>query len=865
MGEVYRATDTKLGRDVALKVLPAEVAQDPERLARFRREAQVLASLNHPNIAAIHGLEEADSQLFLVLELVDGEDLAARLKRGPLPVEEALPVARQIAEGLEEAHEKGIVHRDLKPANVKLTPGGKVKVLDFGLARAYAGDPASGSSANLSQSPTLAHTGTQAGVILGTAAYMSPEQARGKAVDKRADIWAFGAVLHEMLTGHPLFTGETVSDVLAAVLTREPDWAAVPASTPAGVRRLLRRCLERDPRRRLRDIGEARLALTEGEPEPEAGGALRGGRLSAIFPWAVAAFAILVAAAWTLLGGRPVATDQAAARFAITAPAGTRLHAVVISPDGRRLVYVAESGTGDRQLFLRELVSADLRLVPGTQRAEEPFWSPDSQAVGFFADEKLKTAHLGSGALEALCDAPTPRGGAWGRDGHIVFARTAIWRVMAAGGAAEPLTRLDPALGENQHRYPNLLPDQDHVLYFSRNSARPEQAGVWLWSLRTGERKQLVQAPSSGVYAEPGFLLYRRGSRLVAQRLDLGRLELVGEPATVTDDLWFDPSISARMNVSVSRAGTLVFRTGGMERSELVWLGRDGSLLGRLGEPGSFTSVDLSSDAKRALFTRGDPETEQRHLWVNDLTTKTDSQLTFEGDAGFGAAFSPDGSRVAVSTLHGAGIGVEEVTLGGGTRTVIDGKSSESIVSDWTPDGRQLVLTRSARGVGVDSRPNVVLHDLKTGQEAAAGPERGKSILGAVSPDGRWLAYASDITGEYEVYVARMDNKAQFQRISTSGGQQPRWDPEGRELFFLSPDWNLMAVPILKRDSTFEWSPPRALFLANVHDLGSRGLGTSYDVAPGGQRFLVSRRLPQGPAPAAVIVRWPSLLRGLGR
>ncbi len=857
MGEVYRATDTKLGREVAIKVLPTEVARDAERLGRFRREAQLLAALNHTGIGSIHGLEESDGNPFLVLELVEGEDLKERLGRGAIPLEEALEIAQQIAEALEEAHEKGIVHRDLKPANVKLTSDGKVKVLDFGLAKAYSVDTTSGSTPDLSQSPTLAHGGTAAGLILGTAAYMAPEQARGKPVDKRADIWAFGVLLWEMLTGQPLFSGETVSDVLAGVLTRDPDWTSLSPKTPTRVRGLLGRCLERDPRRRLRDIGEARVALTEDtdelEPVPAAATPARG--RSGLVPWAIAALAVLGAAAWTLFGGRASPSDPVAARFALTAPPGTRLDAVAISPNGRRLVFVGESEDGERSLWIRELDSTAMEALSGTERAEEPFWSPDSSSVGFFADEKLKTLDLANGSVETLCAAREQRGGHWAEDGSILFASAAVvLRVPATGGTPEVVTRLDPALGENSHRYPHLLPDREHFVYFSRNPARPERTGVWLWSLRTGERKHLAPALSSAVYAEPGFLLFRRGQRLMAQRLDPRQLELVGDPATVANDVWFDPSFSGRMSVSVSRDGTLVFRTGGMERSELVWLDREGALLGRIGEPGSHVSVDVSIDGRRVAFSRAEPDSGERRAWLYNLDTETASQLTFEGDA-FNVAFSPDAERLAVTTSRGGGGGVEELTPGGSHRTLIEEVAGQfSQINDWAPDGRHLLLGRQM-GAGDE----LVLHDLQDDQVKTLLSGGSNFMLGAVSPDGRWLAYTSDITGEHEVYVARFDDPSQFQRISSSGGQQPRWEPSGKELFYLKSDRTLMAVPILRADTTFEWSPTLPLFPTGVHDLGPLSSGTSYDVAPGGRRFLVSRRLPQAPDPAAAIVHWASL------
>ena len=529
MGEVWKATDTTLGRDVALKFLPASLSADADRLARFEREAKVLASLNHAGIAGIYGLHAHEGVRFLAMELAPGEDLAQRLERGAVPVAETIDVARQIAEALEAAHDQGIVHRDLKPANVKVTPDGKVKVLDFGLAKAWTGDTASGSSADLSQSPTLAQTGTAAGLILGTAAYMSPEQARGRAVDKRADIWAFGVVLYEMLTGQRLFQGETVSDVLASVLAREIDWSALPADTPPAVRHVLGRCLERDPRRRLRDIADAGHDLegpgaagASGPTAPATAPAGRGRRTVLLMAATGLAVAALTAA---IVSWRSAPAPRSPMVFSVSAPPGTRLNQAVISPDGRSLAYAAESASGESHLWIRPLDSRDARKLDGTEGAREPFWSPDSRFVGFFTESQLWKAEAATGAVEALAETTDTRGGAWNAGDTIVFGGTKLNRIAAGGGAVATVLEPDRASGDNGARYPSFLPDGKHVLFYVRNAKDRARAGLWVVSLENGERKQLAAtAASSAVYAEPGYLLYRRDRYLLAHPFDARRL-----------------------------------------------------------------------------------------------------------------------------------------------------------------------------------------------------------------------------------------------------------------------------------------------------------------------------------------------------
>ena len=586
MGEVYRARDTKLKRDVAVKVLPSEFSRDPDRVSRFQREAQVLASLNHPNIAAIYDLEEGDGLRFLILELVGGETLADRLKRGPIPLDDALQIATQIAEGLSAAHDRGIVHRDLKPANIKLTPEGKVKVLDFGLAKAFEAEAA---DVNLSNSPTKM-TASMPGTILGTVAYMSPEQANGAALDRRTDIFAFGAVLYEMLTGERAFPGETAGDILAAVIRAEPDWSKLPADTPSGIRRLLRRCLAKDRNRRLETARDARIEMDDAhtEPDEKQNVLVTTSRSRERFLWLVLTL-VLLASAVTI--GIPYFRTPAEApemRVDITIPTTNDPISFAISPDGRRLVFVA-SGDGQARLWLRPLDTTTAQPLAGTDGAIYPFWSPDSRELGFFADGKLKRIDIGGGSPQTLATAPSGFGGTWNPDGMILFAAGSagsLFSVRSSGGEAVAVTKLDPPR-QVSHRFPQFLPDGQKFLFFVVGT--PDTQGIYLGALDSRQTQRLTAADGAGAYMPPGWLLFLRQGTLAARHFDLTRSELTGDPITVADSVDLDGPRSAGA-LSASVTGILAYRSSGAGRRQLTWFSRDGSLLGTLEHP---TRMDL--------------------------------------------------------------------------------------------------------------------------------------------------------------------------------------------------------------------------------------------------------------------------------
>src|SRR5437660_354106 len=646
MGEVYRARDLKLKREVAIKILPEEFSRDPDRVSRFQREAEVLASLNHPNIAAIYSLEEANGSRFLVLELVEGDTLADRLQRGPLPVDEALNIARQICEALEAAHEKGVIHRDLKPANVKLTPDGKVKVLDFGLAKAFETKTA---GMNLSNSPTLV-SGSVPGVILGTAAYMSPEQAKGKPADRRADIFAFGCVLYEMLSGQAAFAGETVSEILARVIEREPDWNSLPTGLPLRIYELLRRCLEKDPRKRRRDSGDIRVeieaALTapivHAQPDLTARGKGRTWPAWALAALAIAAFAVLLVRDIN----RP---EPLEAHLQIVTPPTADAISMAVSPDGRKLVFVA-SNQGRSQLFLRPLDSVNAQPLAGTEGAAYPFWSPNSRSVAFFADSKLKRMDMPGGVVQVLAGASFGLGGTWNQNDVILFSptvRSNIFRVAAGGGPVAEVTHLDSPRAAN-HRFPYFLPDGRHFVFYVL--ADSDIQGVYLGDIESSERVRLFNSDSAAVYSS-GYLLFIRQGTLFAHRFDAARRQLAGDPFPIAEQAAVDAGFSAG---AISAAtGVLAYRTGSFSGTrQLIWFDRSGKSLGDVGPPDASTPLnpELSPDGSRVALDR--VVNGNRDVWIMEPARHVMTRFTFDPGLEFGPVWSPDGARIVFSSTR---------------------------------------------------------------------------------------------------------------------------------------------------------------------------------------------------------------------
>ncbi len=851
MGEVYRATDPKLRREVALKVLPAEVAGDPQRRTRFEREAHVLASLNHPNIASILGLEESGTDSALVLELVEGLTLQERLSGGTMDLEEALHVARQIADALEAAHDRGIVHRDLKPANIKIGPQQIVKVLDFGIAKIVtpAGDAGSDEAATV--------TATATGVVIGTPAYMSPEQARGAAITDRSDIWAFGAVLFEMLAGRRAFAGETSSDVIAAILRGTPDFSALPPSTPPVITRLIRRCLERDPKSRLHHIGDARLdiedALRDARSGPSAAGTpstTTASRRRSFIVAAVIAIPLLVLGAYLAQQGGE--TPPREIRLQLSPPPGMRFVSVpALSPDGTRVVFgaVAEAG-GTARLWLRPFAEAAARELPGTENPQFPFWSADSRSIGFFADGQLKRVSTTGDNPVVICAAPAGRGGLWLDDDTIVFAPTgasALSRVDAAGGSPASFTTLTE--DEISHRFPSRLPGRQLLFYSVRKT--PEASGIRLISIDAPNRVVAsVQARGAGEYMN-GFLVFvpwavGGPSPVLAQRLSLPDGELVGKPSEIGQTRVSETL--GRQLISTAPAGVIA-TLGPLDAvGQYTWISRDGRPLDQVGAPGKQLGVELSPDRHQLATVRAD------ELWTMDLARPVPVRLS-PGQHRH-PVWSPDGRRlllmnqsrgVAVFELVHAGVTSGDVT------TVLRG-SSVVKPAGWLRDGRLVWIQAGPIG------------SAQASIRITAGDGRSEEVLAdaasfifeaRVSPDERWIAYSSNRSGRFEIEVSSFPTPGRRYQVSTEGGGFPRWRADGRELFYLSADSRLMAVPF-EAGTAPAIGTPAPLFEVRLVAHPDRGTFAEYeyDVNADGSQFLLNRLvIPPDPA-MTVIINW---------
>jgi serine/threonine-protein kinase len=868
MGEVYRARDAKLNRDIALKVLPDAFALDGDRLARFRREAQVLAALNHPNIAAIYGFEDSGQIHALVLELVEGPTLADRIARGPIPLDEALPIARQIAEALEAAHEQGIIHRDLKPANIKLRPDGTVKVLDFGLAKLA--DPVGSGTVSLSLSPTITTPAQMTGVgtLLGTAAYMSPEQAKGRPADKRSDVWAFGCVLYEMLTGRRAFEGDDVSDTLAAVLRGEPDWSALPADVPPALRTLIRRAVQKDSKRRLPDIGITRLEIDEALASPATASSasraavaapLRSGWHTAL--WAIAAALgsglAVGAGMWLRLAPAPPPVRWLNLMPADGSPVGNATSwDVAITPDGNRVVYGTGQSPDTLQLFVRSLDQPDAMPLKGLRSPVAPFPSPDSQWVGYFEAGPtyitLKKVSITGGPSVTICAAtqgegasPFERvgGASWGADGTIVFVSGGVLqRVADGGGTPEVLTQADRTTGDAGINGPEILPGGRAVLFtIVPQTNRLENSRIAVRDLKTGQTKVLVQGGTDPHYVQSGHLVYATAGSLRAVRFDLDRLEVQGTAVPIVDHV-ATKAATAEAMFAIARNGTLLYRTGDIQSAPalrtLVWVNRQGHEEPLGVPPRAYAYARLSPDSTKLALDIRDQEND---IWTWDLVRHGPlTRLTFDpGLNRFGVWSRPDGKRIAFSAQRD---GVENVyqqeAVGVGTVEQLTNRPGQTIPQVFTPDGTQLLfLTPQAPpyDIGVvnltgDRHVDLLLH----GPQSETNPD--------ISPDGKWLAYESDESKVPEIYVRPFPNVETGRwQISSGGGSRPVWARSGREVFYESTEPNgartlkIWAVPV-DAGATFTYGMPQPVVDGPYL---TPQAGRPYDVSADGKRFIM--------------------------
>lgn len=869
MGVVYRAHDTRLGREVALKMLPEALTDHPGRLARLEREAKLLASLNHPGIASVYGLEETRDGIALVMELVEGRTLADQLSEGPLPLREALPIAGQVCEALEAAHARGIVHRDLKPGNVMVRADGRIKVLDFGLAKPAA--PASEGPDGPGDDAVSEQLATRAGTLLGTPPYMSPEQLEGRPADPRTDIWSLGCLLYEMIVGRSAFGRSTVWQTVAAILEQEPDLTRLSAATPVRIRLLIERCLRKDPGRRLHHVADARIEIDEAIAEGEASGwaatPLRASphRPTLVSPGVLGLMAIAVVTAiglawtWTRApdagaptsGSRPISFGVALPPGQSLGPGEVSTH-LAVSPDGRMLAFSSTSSSSP--LRLHDFGAGTTRALSGTEGAASPFWSPDGRFIGFFAGGQLKKVGHDGRPPQVVSDALWEAGNSWGPDGTILFAQPtgsaiAIHRVPDDGGEPTPVTRVDPER-EIAHFWPEILPDGRHFLYLSieRSSDPVPPRTLYLASLDGGEPRPLLTSVSRAVHVPPGVLLYVSGGVLVAHRFDADRLELVGEPEPVTDRLrYFYMTGQAEFSASRDPENPVVAFHGGAWTSEVMRYDRSGEPLGRLAAPAAYDQVRISPDGSRAVVDVLDPTNGGRDLWIYDLETTRARRLTLHRADEQDPVWSPDGAEILYrSDEHGPPDLYARSAAGGGDSRLVLSRSTVLTPQDWSSESQHVLFQVSSRITGLDQW----ILDLEGDGEPRPLLDTPYAEWGGrFSPDGRWVAFVSNESGTSQVYVAPVDDPGARQAASTTGGVAPRWRrSDGVELYYLGPARTVMAVGV-RVGPTLRLDAPRALF-----ELDGPVHASSFDVSPDGELFVVNQVI-EDPTRAPIQVR----------
>jgi serine/threonine protein kinase len=869
MGEVYQARDMELGRDVAVKVLPRTFSADNNRLQRFQQEACAAGALNHPNVLIVHDIGAHDGAPYVVSELLEGETLRKRIGGSPLGQRRAIDYALQIANGLAAAHEKGIIHRDLKPDNIFVTNDGRVKILDFGLAKLTQLD------GNQSQTdvPTR-RVDTDPGVVMGTVGYMSPEQLKGRAVDQRSDIFSFGAILYEMLSGRRAFHGQSAAETMSAILKEDPpELSDTNKTVSPALERLVHHCLEKKPEARFhsaRDIAFALEAIsgsntgTATETSPPSV-AQRTKRIQQL-PWLIAGLLGLIAILAILFPYlRPQKTETVKAiHLTIPPPAKGVVSTVSVSPDGRLVVYAAPNAEGKTLLWLRSFDSQTAQPLPGTDYAVfNTFWSPDSRFVCFFStvDNKLKKVDVSGGMPQTLADAPSGRGGTWNHDGTIVFAPSSdgpLFRMSAVGGEARPVTVVDETHQETSHRYPYFLPDGRHFLYLVR-TVRAGESYIHVGSIDSKETKRLVSSESGAMYSPPGYLIYMRDGNLMAQAFDAQKLELSGEAMRVADGVGFDPT-SAFARFSISDNGVLVYYTSGeFGQVQLAWVGRDGKQIGTVGPPGSYGYIRLSPDGKRIALAQRDFQSRRLDIWLMDVVNGTPLRFTFDPANDVAPVWSPDGSRIAFASNRGGQIDLyQKPSSGAGNDELLLKSDWPSFPNDWSPDGQSViynVLIPSRHSdvwsvaVTGDRKPTPILQTLAAERDAR------------FSPNGRWLAYTSDETGPRELYVQSFPIGRGKWQVSNAGGGPPKWRSDGRELYYLKGS-TLMAVEVKTDGDTFEMRTPQHLFDIRGPVLAGTGGPPAFDVTSDGKRFLIAVSVDEVTStPITVVLNWTSDLK----
>jgi serine/threonine protein kinase len=848
MGEVYRARDTRLTRDVAVKVLPATLSADAERIARLEREARLLAALNHPHIATIHSLEKSNGVCALVMELIEGPTLAEHLASGALPMNRALEIARQIADALEAAHDKGIVHRDLKPANIKLTAAGSVKILDFGLARAIGPDE---------HIDGEAATVIREGLIAGTPAYMSPEQTRGERVDQRADIWAFGCLLYEMLARRRPFGRNTIPETIDAILEGQPEWEKLPPTVPPGIRRLLRRCLDPDPKRRLHHIADARIEIEDaaGDSADDQQGAAHGWRRRELF---FAALAVVFAVGVGILSLRPVAEAPYLRIVDITTTWTFDPLSFALSPDGRRVAFVGDY-QGQPTLWMRSLDAAEAKPLPGTQGARRPFWSPDSRSIGFFAFTELKRIDTRGGGPRPVTEIIAGTAGAWGAGGNILFSGimsrtispspTGLLRVNDEGGASEIATQ--PTTQSIGHRYPQFLPGGREFLFFADGIT--DERGVYLGSLDALKTTRLVASDSQGAFLAPDWLLFVRRGTLLAQRFDIERRSMIGEAVTVADSVAWDP-ITGGAAISTSNTNVIAYRSGRAAATQLEWFDRSGNTLGTLGsaDGAALSNPRLSPDGRRVIGER--TVNNETALWLVDPSHQVLFVRTTDQSMARYPVWSRSGDRIAFTSVRNGSMRFStRSSAGAGNEEVLFETPRWTALSDWSPDGRFLLF------FGPDPKTGTDLWVLPTDTHTPAPflSTAANEMWGQFSPDGRWIAYQSNETGRFEIYVRPFPGPGAATPISTAGGIYARWSRDGSELYYVAPDATLMAVRIRRTPTAISADMPVRLFKTRRMGGGVNviGYGHQYDVAPDG-RFLINVEPESNLRPITLVMNW---------